>query len=101
MNAVPFIPPIILVSPVNSVTQSISILVNIVNVGGVSVDQIQQTNNCRIIAQQDFPDEIMNFLDLEKRDITHLVTAYESKRDATECITFRLTTTRRLQGLLH
>ena len=37
----------------------------------------------------------MNFLDIEERDITDLVTAYESKRDPTE------TATRRLKGLIH
>ena len=43
----------------------------------------------------------MNFLNLEERDITDLVTTYESKRDATIRITFGLTVTRRLKELLH
>ena len=99
MATIPPTAPI--VPPVSPITQLINILINVVNVGGVSVDLIQQTNNCRIIAQQDFPDGILNFLDLEERDITDLVTAYESKRDTTERITFGLTATRRLKGLLH
>jgi len=99
MATIPPTAPI--VPPVSPITQLINILINVVNVGGVSVDLIQQTNNCRIIAQQDFPDGILNFLDLEERDISDLVIAYESKRDTTERINFGLTATRRLKGLLH
>ena len=93
--------PVIPAPPVNPIIQLISILVNIVNVCDISVDTIQQENNCQIIVQQDVPDGILNFLDFEERDITDLVTAYESKRDPTERINFGLTATRRLKGLLH
>ena len=99
--ATPILPPVIPAPPVAPNNQLISILINVINVGGVLVTLIQQSNNCRIIAQQDFPDTIWNFLDLEERGITNLVTAYESKRDPTERINFGLTTIRRLKGLLH
>ena len=82
--ATPILPPVIPAPPNVPITQLISILINVVNVGGALVDLIQQSNNCRIIAQQDFPDAIRDFLDLEERGITDLVTAYESKRDPTE-----------------
>ena len=42
----------------------------------------------------------MNFLDLEEREITDLITTYESKRDIMKCITFGLAATRSLKGLL-
>ena len=46
----PIIPPVIPAPPVDPITQLISILIHVVNVGGVSVDLIQQSDNCRIIA---------------------------------------------------
>ena len=56
--------------------------------------------NSQNIANHNYPNSIMDFLDLEEEDITSLIHTYDNKRDPTERINFGLTATRHLKGLL-
>ena len=93
--------PIIPKPLVTPVTELIDILANIVEIGGISVIESERTSNCETIVKRDFPNGITDFFDLEENDIQDLVKFYESKRESSERITFGLTSTRRLKGLMH
>ena len=83
------------------VTELIDILANIVEIGDISVIELERKINCETIVKRDFSNGITDFFDLEENDIQNLVKFYESKRESSERIAFGLTATRRLKGLMH
>ena len=98
-QSIPIIPPVI--PPVNPLKELIDILANIVEISGISVIDPERVDNCETRVKRDFPNSITDIFDLEESDIQDLVKFYESKRESSECITFGLTATRRLKGLMH
>ena len=76
-------------------------MANIVETGGISVITQDRVKNCETIVKRDFPNGITDFSDLEEKNIQDLAKLYESKRDSSERITFGLTATRRMKGLMH
>ena len=92
-------PPVVL--PVNPITELIEIMPYIVRIGGISVITQDRVNNFETIIKRDFPNGITDFFDLEEKDIQDFVKFYEFKRDSSERISFGLTTTRRMKGLMH